>query len=220
MFLSESLWIKSLLEEYCTFGSTVLNIGSSSRYFREIVQPHISQNFITTVARNGGTVINQDLRDCEGVDLPGNIYSQDVLEKIRSVESDIIVCSNMLEHVEDIGCFAKILSSLVGPGCLLIVTVPFIYPYHPDPIDNSFRPTPHEIAGLFKDLIVKKSEIVESSTCYFRSIVNRGVPGVLKFILRLVFPVNGFHCWRKEWVYLRYLFRPYSVSCIALMNAA
>lgn len=220
MFLSESLWIKSLLEEYCTFGTTVLNIGSSSGYFREIVQPYIHQNLIMTVTRNGGTVVNQDLRDCEGVDLPGDIYSRNILEKIKLVEADVVICSNMFEHVEDVGCFADILSSIINPGCLLIVTVPYLYPYHPDPIDNCFRPTPYEISGLFKGFIVKKTGIVESSSSYFRSIVNQGIPGALKFILRLLLPVNGFLEWRKEWIYLRYLFRPYSVSCIALMNSA
>ena len=216
MLLEESIWIRCLLQEYCPFGSTVLNIGSSSGYYREVIQPHIHENIILPVLRNGGTVLNQDLKDCEGVDLPGNIFSQDVQRRLLRMDPFAVICSNMLEHVANLDRFASVLSELVKPGCLLVVTVPYIYPYHPDPIDNGYRPTPCELAGLFKGFAVERSGIVQSSSGYLKSILDRGLVGFVKFLIRLLLPVNGMLGWKREWCFLRYAFVPYSASCIAL----
>jgi hypothetical protein len=55
----------------------------------------------------------------------------------------------LLEHVRDRAAVAAACVEIVGPGGLILATVPSSYPYHADPIDTGFRPAPDELAGLF-----------------------------------------------------------------------
>ena len=62
---------------------------------------------------------------------------------------DAILCCNIFEHVEDRARFASICHDALRPGGYLVVSVPYSYPYHTDPIDTYLRPTPEEIAAMF-----------------------------------------------------------------------
>ena len=58
---------------------------------------------------------------------------------------DLILCTEVLEHVADWNAAWANLSRLLAPGGKLIVTCPFFYPLHEEPYDF-FRPTLHAIA--------------------------------------------------------------------------
>lgn len=57
---------------------------------------------------------------------------------------DLILCTEVLEHVADWNAAWTNLASLLAPGGTLIVTCPFFYPLHEEPYDF-FRPTLHAI---------------------------------------------------------------------------
>ena len=61
---------------------------------------------------------------------------------------DGAVCTEVLEHVPDPGFLLRELARVVRPGALAIVTVPFVFRYHPDP-DDFVRFTP---MGLGREL--------------------------------------------------------------------
>jgi SAM-dependent methyltransferase len=55
---------------------------------------------------------------------------------------DLVLCTEVLEHVSDWHSAFRNLASLLLPGGTLIITCPFFYPLHEQPIDY-WRPTPH-----------------------------------------------------------------------------
>jgi hypothetical protein len=60
----------------------------------------------------------------------------------------VVLCNNVLVHVGSVARAAAALGDLVAPRGLLVVTTPQSYRRTPDPIDNGFRPTPAELAGV------------------------------------------------------------------------
>jgi len=57
---------------------------------------------------------------------------------------DLIICTEVLEHVADWPAAWANLACLLRPGGRLIVTCPFVYPLHEQPFDF-FRPTSHAL---------------------------------------------------------------------------
>ena len=75
-----------------------------------------------------------------------------------------VLCCNLLEHVTDRPALAASLQDLVAPGSVAVLSVPFRFPYHADPIDTMYRPRPGELAALFPDFTVSAAEIVRCQT--------------------------------------------------------
>lgn len=128
--------------------ATILNIGSSTAHFRTVIQPHIAKLVFEPIEIQGHRIVHIDLKKEEGVDFCGDITDPVFQKKLQSLRPDIIMCCNILEHVSDLPTFCRSLDKLGRRSCLLI-TCPRNYPYHPDPIDNGFRPDASEIANKF-----------------------------------------------------------------------
>jgi hypothetical protein len=90
-----------------------------------------------------------------GVDVSVDITDESCLPTLAEFHSDTVLVSNLLEHVEDINLTVNNIKALVPPSGNLILTGPLIFPHHPDPIDNMFRPTRDEVRDLSKDFEIK-----------------------------------------------------------------
>jgi SAM-dependent methyltransferase len=75
---------------------------------------------------------------------------------LASEAFDGAVCTEVLEHVPDGVALLREIRRVLKPGATLIVTVPFVFPYHLDPGDRR-RWTP---AGLGEDLEREGFEVV------------------------------------------------------------
>lgn len=150
MFAEESSWIKEVIEKLpISTSMTVGNVGSSSLEFRTKVQPHIHENIIKPLVEKGFRVVNIDIKKEVGVDVIGDITSASFGSEFRN-QFDMIICTNLLEHVVDIGLVIDNLVKASTEKGFILITVPYKYKTHLDPIDNGFRPTPNEIAHLFR----------------------------------------------------------------------
>ena len=129
--------------------SPLLNVGSSTRHFREIVQPHIARELFEPLQRSGVEVLRIDLKDSDGVDLAADIVDPRVRRTLASKGFRCLLVANLLEHVRDRDPVAAACEEIVGPGGLILATVPSSYPYHADPIDTLYRPSPTELGALF-----------------------------------------------------------------------
>ena len=90
----------------------------------------------------------------------------------------------MLEHLEmPPAVAAQNLLELVPVGGHLIVTVPKVYGYHPDPIDNRYRPAPDELAGLFQGHDVLQCTAVRGRSQIVEYARNKGLLGCLTRLL-------------------------------------
>jgi len=156
MFREESLWIKSAVLKVLPSQerNEVANIGSSTEHFRKIIQPHIHQNIIDTLHLSGWKVINVDIKKDVGVDLIADVTKDDFADQFQN-SFTLTICTNLLEHVEDINLVIENLVKITSTGGYILITVPYKYKIHLDPIDNGFRPTPHKIIDLFDGVVDK-----------------------------------------------------------------
>lgn len=198
-------------------GSRCLNIGSSTRAFREIRQPHIHQLLIKPLMENGIEFIHCDLKPDEGVDLVGDVLTAEFQAAMSANQADLLLCCNLLEHLTDPQAFADACANLVRPGGMMIVSVPLSYPYHKDPIDTQLRPTPEEIAKFFPQWSLVCGEVVVSET-YLQEL-RRSKNWRFRLAQNALLACMPFYRpkhWRSKASRLRWLFRPYKVSVVLM----
>ncbi len=170
MLIEEARWLKKVLQELGSDrGSMLLDIGSSTEYFRRVEQPYIDYYVFWPLRKKGVDIIHIDARTDEGIDIVCDISDPGSHEAIANISSaDIVLCSNLLEHVLDRDMVAARLAQLTKPGGHLIVTVPHVYRYHEDPIDTLYRPTNKELEALLSldEIDVVRSEILDVDCGY------------------------------------------------------
>ena len=130
--------------------SPLLNLGSSTRAFREVARPHMERELFAPLRRAGIDLFHSDLKAGDGVDLAGDLLDPEVIRALRARKFKCILAANLLEHVRDREGVAAACEGIVGPGGLILATAPSSYPYHADPIDSGYRPSPAELAGEFR----------------------------------------------------------------------
>jgi len=130
MFLEESIYIKELLAKISSL-QDVLDVGSSTLKFRTIIQPYIDKNIFQPLRDKEVKISYLDNKDGIGIDIVADVSNK---RFTLPQKYDLVICTNLLEHVSDLKTTIFNISSLVRKGGYLLITVPLIYPYHPDPI--------------------------------------------------------------------------------------
>lgn len=196
--------------------SPLVNIGSSTREFREVRQPHIEALLFAPLRERGARVLHTDLKPEPGVDIAGDLGDPAVQAALRAHRPRAALTSNLLEHVTRPAELARAIGALVPPGGIVVATVPRSYPYHADPIDTGFRPTPAELAALFPGFALLRGEVVADST-YAGELFGDGLTGLGKGVRSLAAAVRRRgeigRAYRDR---LRWLFRPFTTTCVVL----
>lgn len=200
---------------------TVLELGSSERAFRQKIQPHISRNIHEPLAARGIRLVTTDLKGGEGVDIVGDLYESGVQKQLQALKADLVLCCNVLEHLENRQLFAEVCDVLLEPGKHLLVTVPRSYPYHPDPVDTMYRPSPSDIAALFPGFTMAIGEVFEAGS--FGADMQRAGTSVpmhlLRTAVRSLIPWQGWPAFRARWNRWLWLARPYQMSLVLLRKS-
>ena len=218
MLLEEAQWIGNILGRYERHQiSPILNMGSGTHYFRTVVQPHIDRYIFEERRKRSIDVVHCDMKMEDGVDIAGDMFDPDCQRRLAVHNFKCILLTNLLEHLhpERRHKVCSILTAIMDKQSLLIITVPFSFPYHPDPIDTMFRPEPTEIAQIFPNFELVSSAIVSSNT-YVQVLRTMNAGKVAKSVLRLFVPFYKFDLWLGCMHNLLWLYRPYSVSCLVL----
>jgi hypothetical protein len=217
----EAIWIGNLLRNLDVelIGRT-LELGTSSRSFREISKPHIARNIHKPLIDRGVSITTSDLFDADGVDIVGDIYDPGVQKRLTDVQATTLLVCNIFEHVRDPGEFAKICDKLLLPGGMLIVTVPYSYPYHLDPIDTLFRPKPEEVLRLFPGYQIVSSDIISSDThADDLRTAKQNVPmTAMKDLLKSLVFRGGVDRSLARMHRLLWLFKRYQITCVAMVK--
>jgi hypothetical protein len=216
MLRQEAVWLSQKI--YSLKSDEVfplLNIGSSTKTFREKKQPWIDANIFNPAREKIYPVIHMDLKKDEGVDIAGDICNASILQEIANLNIKSVMCSNLLEHLSNRYEICEVIYSILSSGGYLFLTVPYDYPYHPDPIDTMFRPDIDELKTIFPKLKIVDGEIVHSK--YNETTFPFPVFAIL-LILRLMLPVYKPHRWRYSFAKLPYLFKKVSATCIVLQK--
>ncbi|MEN3370300.1 MAG: hypothetical protein V7609_2443 [Verrucomicrobiota bacterium] len=149
MFKAEAIRLRQILLDLPAI-SPLLNLGSSTRHFREVIKPHVEGELFAPLREAGVNVVHSDMKEDEGVDFAGDILDPEMTRRLKAMGFKCVLLSNLLEHVRDREAVTAACEEIVGPGGFILATVPSSYPYHADPIDTSYRPSPAELARAFK----------------------------------------------------------------------
>ena len=216
MFREEAKWLANII--YSLNPNSVfpmLNIGSSNKKFREQEQPWIDELLFKPARSKGYSVIHTDIKNDIGVDLVGDLCNVDFLKQLSEMNIQSVICSNLLEHINNREEISKIISSIVPKNGYLFVTVPYKYPYHCDPIDTMFRPSIQELSSLFPDFKIVNGEILPGGYLV-KSTTTTPILYTLAMLIRLMLPIYQPLRWFDSLKYALWLFKDISVTCIVL----
>lgn len=118
--------------------------------------------------RRGGRVVLHELATTDGIDVAGDLLLEETWLRLRAAGFRSLLCANLLEHLEDRRRLVELVQQHLPPGGYLLVTVPRRYPYHTDPIDTRYRPTPVQLAAAFEGLELVDERLVWSSPALLR----------------------------------------------------
>lgn len=100
-------------------GATVIDIGAKNALYREIFH---RQTFKTL-----------DIEAKYGPDIVGDAAEVDQIIDHDSI--DLVICTEVLEHVRHPQRVVDAIYAILKPGGVLLASTPFIISYHPDPTD-------------------------------------------------------------------------------------
>lgn len=200
-------------------GSVCLNMGSSTAAFREQTQPFISNDILRPLSKTGCLVVNCDLKKARGVDEVGDLLDLGFQQRLIEYDADLIICSNLLEHLVDPVGFARACGKIVKPGGYCLFTVPRSFPYHPDPLDTMYRPTPSELAKLLAGWRVIKAQELISCT-YWDELKREPRPAraLARQFVRALIPFYRPRDWFPTLHKLFWLRRQYRVSLVMMLK--
>ena len=194
----------------------MLNIGSSTGRFVTVSQPWIHNELFGPIRARGLSVLNCDIKSAPGVDLVGNLEDERFLAELAEHRFQSVLCSNLLEHVENREAIAATLLRVIPSGGYLFLSGPHSYPRHADPIDTMFRPSPAELARLFPGTNVVAQAVVDCGTYW--EYATRTPKKFVSSIARLALPVYKPKDWLSAVYRLGWLFREFQAVCVVLQK--
>jgi len=195
--------------------ATLVNLGSGDVSLLSKKKPWVDEYIFIPVRNRGVAIVHSDFKLFEGVDLVVDLTISEQLKIFEEIPGKrVFLLANVLEHVPNSlrSCFVENIEKLLQPNDELIVSVPFKYPYHADPIDSMFRPSPGDLGRLF-NLDVVRSEVVISST-YYNELKTMPLLKACRKLLKPVWPFQKAKKIRESISRLTFLFKPYKVSVV------
>jgi hypothetical protein len=162
-------------------------------------------------------VVHADLRADEGVDIAGDMFDPDVQARLRKLRPQVVLACNIMEHLprKQREAFAAVIDALLPAGGFLVVTVPYSYPYHADPIDTLYRPSPDQLCSYFQGYEVVEARFIKSES-YGDEFLAGGTARMLRRLLRMLFPFVRPKRWLSHAHRMLWLFRQYEITGVVL----
>jgi hypothetical protein len=213
MFEAEACWLRHALEAFPPERlSPLLNLGSSSAMVRKAIQPWIDAEVFCPLRGRGVETVHVDMRELPGVDVRADLTDASDVKRLSALRPNALLCCNLLEHVLEPEQLARHCLDLLPRGGLVFVTVPFSYPYHRDPIDTLYRPSPAELSELFGSARMLDGTILGAGVSY-RDAVRERPWILLRHVWRFPVPFLSFERWKRSMVRLYWLVAEYRITC-------
>ncbi|MGL4420824.1 MAG: methyltransferase type 11 [Gemmataceae bacterium] len=218
MLVAEAKWLGRQITTLDEGAFPLLNIGSQTESFRKYDQPWIEKYLFNPLFQRQVKVLHTDLREGQGVDLVGDLTSDAFLLQLHALGIRSVLCSNLLEHLSVREPLLQAIDRVLPPNGFLLLTCPYVFPYHPDPIDTLYRPSASDLAGLFPQYRVVASKDVRCgnlTTYIFAKLWGRpsGRPKVVTQDASGPKPVG-----LRPWQWLPWLVKPFYASCVVLQK--
>jgi hypothetical protein len=213
MFETEARWLCAALDRYAPERlSPLLNLGSSTAAFREQTQPWTEHGLFRPLRDRGVEIVHVDRRDEAGIDLRADLTDPADLPRLLAFRPRALLCCNLLEHVTEPDRLARHCLDILPKSGLAFVTAPFSYPYHRDPIDTMYRPSPAELEALFAGSRLLDSAIIGAGMSY-RDDVRRRPWILLRHVARFPAPFVSLEKWKRSMTKLYWLVAEYRITC-------
>jgi SAM-dependent methyltransferase len=220
MRIEEARWLEAryreLLDAACE-APVALNLGCGTRKSREVSKPYIQSMTIAPLTALGYRVVHSDLMQADGVELQGDIFDPAFQLRLATLQPRIVLFCNVLEHlpVKLRDQVPEIFNRILAPGGRAFITVPHSYPYHADPLDTMYRPSPKEVARSFSSFELEAAEVIDSQSYgdeFFAASPGRRI----RKVLRLLFPFVRPKRWLSHAHRFMWLTKPYRHTCVVL----
>ena len=217
MRLEESIFINNVLKKYYTQHKHlkyIINLGSGNVEQLKKTKPWVSKNVFDLFKKQKAKILHVDAENFPGVDIVQDLGQPNSLVFCDSLKgSKLFILANVLEHIPKKAHaeFLMKIYSKMKSNDGLIITVPYDYPYHADPIDTMYRPSPNELKKLLP-LTWLETEIVSAGS--FKEEFSH--MNILKKIRKLLKPLWIFQKPTK-WLEnhrLFYLFKTYKITIV------
>lgn len=128
-------WVKNRIEKYSNFlqSRTVLDVGAGLSPYKKIFQDlgfeYFSQDFDSyrPLEKKNPGLQNQEW------EYPKHNFVCDVLDIPNHLKYDLVICTEVLEHLPDPVAAMEKLSTLTKSGGYILITVPFLSLMHQNP---------------------------------------------------------------------------------------
>lgn len=201
MFYDEAKWWGEKLGELDQQYFPALNVNSTSEEYRSKIKPFINQFIFTPLKNSNKPIFLTAESNNTGADWVGNILDEAFRAHLKQQNIQTIICTHVLEHVENREAFCTALLDIIPSGGCLLVSCPSRYPYHANsadtPIDTMYRPSKEALAALFPGTTLIESAVFNDSIFSQMNIAPLKTPGyLLYYVLRLFTPFYNFKAWR------------------------
>jgi SAM-dependent methyltransferase len=111
-----------------------LDLGAGTAKYRHLIKPHTTE------------YVTFDMVPGPHVDIVGDILNLSLV----SASFDTVISTQVLEHVRRPWVMVSEIARILRPGGVVVVSAPFLVPYHADPYDF-FRYTTEGMRGILED---------------------------------------------------------------------
>lgn len=193
---------------------TVVNLGSGNIKHLELTKPWVNHNIFSMLKDKKAKIIHVDSSKHPGVDIIRDLRLPNALDFTHALKKPtLFILANVLEHIPS-KSRQTLLNNIyahmkINDG--LLITVPYDYPYHADPIDSMYRPNPEELKKLIP--IIWHDGLVITAGSYRDEFLNRNYFERLRKLLKPFWPFQSI----KKYLgnhRLLYLFKPYKITIV------
>jgi hypothetical protein len=217
MRLEESLRIQIIIKKYYAKHknfNTIINLGSGNIEHLEKTKPWVSKNVFNLFKKSKAKILHVDAENFPGVDIVQDLSQPNALSFCDSLKgSKLFLLANVLEHIPKKAHaeFLKKIYSKMKSKDGLIITVPYDYPYHADPIDTMYRPSPNDLKKLLP-LTWLEGEIIRSGS-YKEEFRNMNTSKKIRKLLKPIWIFQKPTKWLENHR-LFYLFKKYQITIV------
>jgi hypothetical protein len=227
MLYEEAQWVGKVLIEKTMEGNRILNLGSSTLDSRTKLQPHMEEFIFAPLRDKNVQVVHSDITFDEGVDLQGDFTDPAFIAQLKNIQFEGVMCCNLFEHLENRSLLIDALNEIIPINGLLLITVPFQYPYHLDPIDTLYRPNVSDLIKTFPNFTLISDGTIKAQRQVFKKgkirfhknyfeLLKDDPKLFIRLIIRVLLPFYKYKMWLITYNDLKSMFKPFSATGVLL----
>lgn len=195
--------------------NSCVNLGAGNLPSLRKKKPWIDEHIFLPLREKGVQITHCDFVSFPEIDLVVDLTNDSSLRQFEKMNGPkcFLLC-NILEHIETKSRM-EILNNIfhnMCPGDFLLISVPYRYPFHADPIDSGFRPSAAELSSII-DLRYTIAVEIECGS-FWGDLQKMSVAKRVRKLLKPMWPFQRLAKYRENIERLGYLCKKYRVTVV------